>query len=345
MSVGFLGAGFIARLHAELLKSSGEDFEWAGVYDPDPARAGDFASSYGASQCATEAEVLDTCDAVYVCTWTSEHRRLVEAAAGRSLSVFCEKPLSTDLAGATAMTRAVQKAGVVNQVGLVLRYAPPLMLLRDIVGDPRAGRVMNVVLRDDQYIPLQGIYASTWRCDRHRAGSGTLLEHSIHDLDLLEHLIGEVTRISATAANFHGHAGIEDSVSAMLTFAGGASGVMCSVWHDVLERNSSRRLEVLCERLHVALENEMWGPVTWTFTGEESRSVERAELYEEVVRRGLDLGNPDAAFVRSVSSHSPAKPDFTEALRAHLLTDAAYRSAASGGAPVAVPGRSQGEGA
>jgi predicted dehydrogenase len=47
---------------------------------------------------------------------------------------------------------------------------------------------MNVVFRDDQYLPTQGVYASTWRADAALAGSGVLLEHSIHDLDLLEWL-------------------------------------------------------------------------------------------------------------------------------------------------------------
>ena len=36
-------------------------------------------------------------DAVYVCTWTSEHPRLVAAAVERGLPVFCEKPLATTI--------------------------------------------------------------------------------------------------------------------------------------------------------------------------------------------------------------------------------------------------------
>ena len=40
--------------------------------------------------------MLDTCDAVYITTWTSEHPRLVAAAAERGLAIFCEKPLAVD---------------------------------------------------------------------------------------------------------------------------------------------------------------------------------------------------------------------------------------------------------
>ena len=55
--------------------------------------------------------MLDGCDAVYVCTWTSEHPRLVAAAVERGLAVFCEKPLATTLAAAEAMAAAVAGVG------------------------------------------------------------------------------------------------------------------------------------------------------------------------------------------------------------------------------------------
>ena len=95
---------------------------------------------------------------------------------------------------------------------------------------------MSVVFRDDQFIPIQGMYDSTWRADRDKVGAGTLLEHSIHDLDLLEFLLGPAPRVTGHAAEFHGHEGIEDVVVASLAFESGAFASLTSVWHDVLER-------------------------------------------------------------------------------------------------------------
>src|SRR3954452_11749278 len=122
--VGFLGAGLIATFHSKMLHVSGEDVAWAGVYDPDPERAADFAKASGATVASTEDEVLDASDAVYVCTWTAEHQRLVAAVAERGLAVFCEKPLAVDLATAREMCQTVERSGVPNQVGLVLRRSP-----------------------------------------------------------------------------------------------------------------------------------------------------------------------------------------------------------------------------
>jgi predicted dehydrogenase len=340
--VGFLGAGLIAGYHATSLgraAAAGATFEWGGVYDPDGDRASRFASSHGATACRSEGEVLDGCDAVYVCTWTSEHRRLVSAAAERGLAVFCEKPLATDLAGARAMAAAVERAGVVNQVGLVLRRSPAFALARDLVRDPASGRPMAVVFRDDQYIPVQGLYASTWRGDPARAGAGTLIEHSIHDVDLLEHVVGPIATVSAQTSEFHGIAGIEDAVALSLGFADGAVGTLASVWHDMLDRPNMRRLEVICESAWVSLENDWAGPVRWSRPGEPERVVEGEALAAEAAARGLPTGNPDAAFVSAAAAGTPAWPDFATAARAHELVDAAYRSAASGGAAIPTPPR------
>ena len=85
----------------------------------------------------------------------------------------------------------VADAGVVNQVGLVLRRSPAYLWAKHLIDEPAAGTVMGVVFRDDQFIPIQGHYGSTWRGDRTLAGSGTLLEHSIHDVDMLRFLVGD----------------------------------------------------------------------------------------------------------------------------------------------------------
>ncbi|HEX2574991.1 MAG TPA: Gfo/Idh/MocA family oxidoreductase [Aquihabitans sp.] len=333
LRVGFLGAGLIANFHALGLFESGEDLAFAGVHDPDEGRAAEFAAGWGATACATEDDVLDGCDVAYVCTWTSEHERLVAAACDRGLPVFCEKPLAFDAPRAQAMADRVAAAGVANQVGLVLRHSPAFGLLRHLVREPEAGRVMSVVFRDDQYIPVQGAYASVWRGDKLRAGAGTLLEHSIHDVDVLEHCIGPVSSVSARSSNFHGLDGIEDAVATVVAFADGAVGVHTTVWHDVLERPSLRRIEVLCERRHIVVEGDWDGPVRWLTSGGTEQVVEGAALAAACRERGIAHGNPDGAFVRAVRTGDVASPSFADAVRAHQVVDAIYASAAEGGAP------------
>jgi predicted dehydrogenase len=333
--IGFLGAGLIATYHSKSLKRSGAPVARAGVFDPDLERAEAFAAASGHTVCPTVDAVLDGCDAVYICTWTNEHPSLLEAAVARGLHVFCEKPLAFTAAEAERMARLADESGVTHQVGLVLRRSPAYAWARHLLDDPGAGRVMTVVFRDDQFIPIQGHYSSTWRGDRRLVGAGTLLEHSIHDVDMLRHLVGDVRRVSAQTANFHGLDGIEDVATASISFASGATGVLNSVWHDNLARPSLRRVEVFCERRLVVIEGDDWfGPVSWTDADGADGSLEGAALAEAVapMRDGTD--NPDGEFVRAVLEGRAATPDLHTAVHAHRIVDAMYASAASDGAPV-----------
>jgi predicted dehydrogenase len=337
MRVGFLGAGLIATFHSKMIRVAGVDVERTGVFDADPSRADAFAAASGHVVCASEDEVLDGCDAVYICTWTSEHPRLVSAAAARGLHVFCEKPLATTLGGAEAMLDAVTAAGVTHQVGLVLRRSPAFVWARHLIQDPAAGPVMGVALRDDQYLPTQGMYGSTWRADVAKAGAGTLLEHSIHDLDLLRHLVGEVTSVSAATANQHGLDGIEDVAAVSLRFAGGALGTLLSVWHENLARPSLRRLEVLTLHRHVVVEgDDWWGPVSWTDTDGRTDSLEGEALAAAAGPMVDGPLNPDEAFLVAAAAGAPAWPDFAVGVEAHRLVDGIYRSAAAGGDAVPI---------
>lgn len=331
MRVGFLGTGWIAQHHSKSLRRSGIDIVRAGCYDPDRARAVAFAAASGHEVCDSEDEVLEGCDAIYITTWTSEHRRLVEAAAAHQLALFCEKPLATTLADAEAMLTVVAEAGITNQVGLVLRHSPAYLWARRLIDDPAAGRLMTVVFRDDQFIPIQGHYGSSWRADVTRAGAGTLLEHSIHDIDMLHFLSGStITDVQAMQSNFHGLAGIEDVMSASFRFATGATGTLTSVWHDNLARPSLRRIEVICERRFITIEGDDWfGPVAWTDTDGTSGSLAHDDLVDAARPLLSSDANPDVAFIEAVRDGRPAFPDFAVAVEAHQVVDAMYRAAAA----------------
>jgi predicted dehydrogenase len=115
--------------------------------------------------------------------------------------------------------------------------------------------------------------------------------------------------------------------------------VLVSIWHDVLERPSLRLVEIFCERLYVAVQGDWFGPVRWQRVGETEHELQGDALIAEGQRRGLELGNPDGLFVEAVAAGRPAYPGFAEAVVAHEVADAVYRSAATGGTPSVVQGR------
>jgi len=335
--VGFLGAGFIARYHAMQLRLASEPHEIVAVHDVDEARAAKFAADEGGTVVGDLDAVAEAADAVFVCTWTAAHLEQVRRLCDAGVAVFCEKPLSTDLDSARELVEVVAASRTTNMVGLVLRSSPALLALRELVRDPASGRVMNVVFRDDQYLPTQGMYASTWRGDVDKAGSGVLLEHSIHDVDLLEWLVGPIESVAARQSFVHGIEGIEDSVSVLAAYRDGATASLATVWHEVLSRPSQRRIEVFCERALVTLEGDVFGPVRRQDSAGEL-VLEDDELIRWLTEREVPLVSAEQQFLAAVREGSSGRlsPDVHDALRAHVLVDAVYRSAEQGGRPVPV---------
>jgi len=348
LRIGFIGTGMIAWAHAlgiQAMIDAGQiDATVMAVYDADEQRAGGFAAANGATATDDAREVCQHCDAVWICTPTAGHPAALEMALAEGCAVFCEKPLARDLAEAEAMLAAAQASGLPAQVGLVLRSTPVFRSLRELVTSGQLGPPMAAFFRDDQYFPVQGVYGSTWRADVQIAGGGCLIEHSIHDLDILRFCLGEVDEVAGQIAGFSGHPGVEDVANASLRFTSGASAQLLSVWHRILTRGSTRRLELFCQDGMVWLDNDFLGPLhVQTSQGLETRPCPPPEWISALPLAHDDIGlvirmyaEADRAFVEAASGHHEAQPSFGEAVVAHRLVDGVYRSAAAGGAPVAV---------
>ncbi len=335
--LGIVGTGFMSISHARMLKRATTPFVRAKAFDINPRRCEAFSQRGGWTAAASLDDVLDSCDAVLVSTWTSEHRAVVVEAAKRGLHVFCEKPLATTFDDAKAMVDAVRAAGVVHQCGLVLRWSPAYVVARALAHEAEAGEVMAVVLRDDQYLPVQGRYASTWRGDISKSGGGVLIEHSVHDMDLLEWILGPIANVRAHISYRDGLIGIDDVAAATLVGRNGGVATLTTVWHDNTARESNRYLEIICQRRVVTVAHDDWfGPVTW----QDPDGAVHEVTHDEVVVRATELlgapPNPDDGFLRAITSGTDAMPDLTLALRAQRLVEAGYLSHNRGGVVVDV---------
>ncbi|MEO6197183.1 MAG: Gfo/Idh/MocA family oxidoreductase [Dehalococcoidia bacterium] len=352
LRVGLIGCGFIGRFHSTSIRSIAArgllDIQYTVVCDEDEKRAQSFAGVTGARATSEPLEVVASpdVDVVYVCVPTAGHKELVLRAAANGKAVFCEKPLAANLADVEEMVRAVEDAGVAAGVGLVLRHSPVFTVLKDLIDDASLGRMMAIVLRDDQYFPIAGHYASDWRKDASIAGAGTLLEHSIHDIDLLRWLGGDIESVSGATRNFAGYEGVEDLAFARLEFTSGAQASLASVWHSVLGRPSTRRLEVFMEKGVFWTDHDYMGPIHYQTHAQNAVTVTEEEVQDRYLKMtGLDGENlgammrysfEDYLFLQAVIEGRRPYPDFGVALEAHRVVDAVYRSALTGGQPLAL---------
>ena len=343
--VGLIGCGTIGRFHSRNIRAVANSelvpLEYAAVTDRVPERAASFASLTGASATASADEVLNRpgLNTIYICAETSEHPALVAVAAARGLNVFCEKPLARTLEEARAMTEQVEAAGVVNQVGLVLRSSPVFTVLKSLMEDSSLGSLLTAHLRDDQFFPVRGHYNSTWRGEFEKAGGGALIEHSIHDVDLFRWLFGEVAAVRCHTRYVAGYDRVEDVALVTFQHEAGHTTTLSSVWHDMDRRPSTRRLELFFERGWFATEDDFIGPIQFQaqhgpieiMPADEvvERYASIADLTEAETRLATAGVYADYRFLRAIHEGTTAQPSFRTALRAHEIIDACYRSAAA----------------
>jgi predicted dehydrogenase len=356
LRIGIIGAGRMGTTHGKsihyLAKHGLVDAAITGVCDSDPERLASFVAASGATLATAEPEALiesPDINTIYICTPTYNHRELAERVCAAGKALFCEKPLAFNAVDAQVMHEAATRAGITHQVGLVMRFSAVMNVLRSLVQDAEFGRPMTASMVDDQFFPIQGHYASTWRGDVAQAGAGTLLEHAIHDMDLLVSFFGPVRRVHGTMRDFSQHAAIEDMTAAMLEFESGAVVTHASIWHNILHRGSSRRITITSANAQFGFDDSDWcGPIRIdaqrdgrrvTMDADEvvKRHIEVMGVADERLRplmtsqyTGQDYLYENYAFLRAAMEHRPAFPAFDVAVYAHRVVDAIYESARRG---------------
>jgi myo-inositol 2-dehydrogenase/D-chiro-inositol 1-dehydrogenase len=192
LHVGVIGAGRIGRMHAELLARQVPAAAVAAVYDVQEDAARAVADELHVPVAATASELIgaDDVDAVAICSSTDTHAGLIVAAAEAGKAIFCEKPVSLDLAEVDRALGAVEAAGVPFQIGFNRRFDPAHASVRTAVaagavGEPRLARITS---RDPAPPPLE--YA--------RRSGGLFLDMTIHDFDMARFVTGsEVVEVFA----------------------------------------------------------------------------------------------------------------------------------------------------
>jgi myo-inositol 2-dehydrogenase / D-chiro-inositol 1-dehydrogenase len=115
-------------------------------------------------------------DAVAICSSTGTHADLIVAAARAGKAIFCEKPVSLDLAEVDRALAAVDAAGVPFQIGFNRRFDPAHAVVAAAVADGTVGdpHLLRISSRDPEPAPLDYI----------RASGGIFLDMTIHDFDM-----------------------------------------------------------------------------------------------------------------------------------------------------------------
>ena len=165
-------------------------------------------------------------DFVDVCTLPDVRLEPVRLCAQARKHVQVQKPIAVSPAIAREMIDTAAAAGILLHVVSQHRFDDSSLFLASAIKAGRLGRLLQCDayvkwFRNDAYYARPG--KGTWSVE----GGGALMNQGIHQVDLLEWLAGPVREVSAMWQLGAAHAiESEDVVSAILRYAGGATGVI-----------------------------------------------------------------------------------------------------------------------
>jgi len=215
--VGVIGLG-IGTAHLEVYANL-EDVSLAAVADVRQDAAVREATKYGAAAYTDVGKMLaeEKLDAVSLCTPPSSHRELTQAAATAGVHVLCEKPMASNLADCDAMIASCRDAGVTLMVAQKKRFIGIMQRMK-MMTEGELGPIRWAVAK---YALGKVPKDWFWQEDD---GGGPLMENSIHAIDMLRYLMGEVKTVYAEGDNLFNpdRAPQLDVATATLRFDSGA---------------------------------------------------------------------------------------------------------------------------
>ncbi len=256
--IGIIGMGNIGSHHAGyLLAGKVKRCELKAVSDAFPDKLVSYKQR-GLKIFADGEELIRSgeVDAVIIATPHYQHTTLGIAALQAGLHVMVEKPISAHKADAERLIAVRQKHpkqvfGAMFQMRTEPRYAK----IKQLIDAGELGQIVRFSWIITEWFRSEAYYASGgWRATWKGEGGGVLLNQCLHQLDMLQWLLGMPARVRSFVqlGRFH-HIEVEDDVTAYLEFPNAANGIFVS---NTGEAPGSSRLEIIGEMGKLLLEND-----------------------------------------------------------------------------------------
>lgn len=201
--VGLIGLGRMGQNHLRIL-SMLKGVELAFVADADVALASRLGATYGVPGVSSLDSVLESAEAVVICTPTVTHADYIRMVAGKVRNIFVEKPLADTLEEANRVARFAAEKGLNVQVGFIERFNPAVQSLKQVLD--KSERVISID------------FTRTNKLSARITDVDVVTDLMIHDIDLALYLNGPA---SSVAAHGFAHGKMIDFASALITHENG----------------------------------------------------------------------------------------------------------------------------
>ena len=292
VGVAVVGCGFISGVHLSGWRRI-RGVELVAVADLIEGRAKYAAERYRVPHYYTDYSrviEMEEVDVVDVCTPTYTHAEISIAAMKSGKHVLVEKPIALRLKEADEMIGTAKREGVKFMVAHCLRFWPEYVAAKRVVeegsiGEPRIARAYR----------LSGFPEwAPWHRDA-RLGGGVFVDMSIHDVDFLRWVMGEVERVYARGGVLSTpDSTAYDYVHAVLRFESGAIAYVEGSWIQPRGFPFTTYLEIVGTKGMLTVDNHTTAalkvyrpgapPIDYTPVREDAYYREIRHFYECVVK-------------------------------------------------------------
>ena len=238
---GIIGCGDVTEVKSGPGFQNADGSALVAVMRRDGEKARDYARRHGVPRAYDRADDLiqdSEVDVVYIATPPSSHRELAFRVAAAGKPCLVEKPMALDHAECLRMIGAFQSRGLPLWIAYYRRALRRFQIVRERLRDGAIGQVSSVHVQVSAPL-LTGSDRTNWRIDPVVSGAGLFFDLGSHCFDLLDFLVGRITRVEGHSINTAGAYSAEDVTVAAFEFADGLVGT--GVWNF----NASEKIDVM----------------------------------------------------------------------------------------------------
>lgn len=364
-NIALIGTGYIGKTHAIAYQGVNVVFPETPrltrklVIDINEDAGRTFADQFGFEGFSTDwrdAITRADIDIVAIATPNHLHAEMAIAALEAGKHVYCEKPLAVTVEDAAAMAAAAALYPGRTLVGYNYLCNPVLQLAKQLISEGRIGKPLFFRGVNDEDYMADPQTPHSWRCERKKAGPGTLGDLATHLISMSEFLMGEITDVSGHLFTAHPSRPSpadaatqlpvenDDIVSMVVAYQSGARGELSSsriAWG----RKNRLAFEIHGERGSILFDQERLNELEVYTSGGAENTVgfqkilagPAHEPYGAFIKStGHQLGFNDLKIIEvrnlliGLESEAPPYPAFEDALRVEQVISSVLRSAGTG---------------
>lgn len=245
LKVAVVGLGDISKIHIPAIQKK-TDVKLVAVCDIDKS----LADSVPGVNFYTDYHVMleeEPLDCVHICLPHYLHLSVTKACVEKGVHVLLEKPLALNTEESLELVKLEKEN---RDVKICIchqnRYNETFEMLREIVQGGEYGKIVGIKGLVTWFRPKSYYDTKPWRGQMKYAGGGVMINQSIHTLDLMQLLGGEIESIRGSITQLLDYGiEVEDTAVANMTFKNGATGLFFATNSNAA--NSSVELQVILE--------------------------------------------------------------------------------------------------